>query len=582
MQVTSSKIVMASTQKDVELSQLNTCEKIPYDELLKNHNAKISHKIGDFVKRRLYILNWLPEYDRTKAIGDFISGVTIGLTMIPQSLAYANLANVPAIYGLYSAFMGSIVYIFLGTVKEVSIGPTSLMSIITVSYTYEKPIEYVFIMTFICGCVEMLMGIFKLGFLVDFISVPVVSAFSSSTAILVIVAQLKNLFGIKFKAKSLPLTIVRLAENINQIKIGDTALGLFAIAFLLSLKKLNELGTKSSNLKLKKFLFYFSLCRNALIVLITGFIAYSLSASNIELPFRLSEEVPAGIPSFQLPAFSATVNNETVEFDEIAMDIGSGFILLPLVSILANVAIAKAFTSGKIVDATQEMIALGMCNVLGSFFKSIPTCGAFTRSAVSNASGVQTPFAGIYSAIMALMALTLLTQYFNFIPKATLAAILICAVLSLIDIRIGSKLWNKSKIDFISWIGCIIACIAAGVEVGLLVGVALSMINIFLKAARPNVVIYVDKKKDEQIIYVRPSEGIFFPGIDSLREKINITLIKTDYKYPVVLDMIKISSVDYTALQGIDSIIKDLKKHNLTVTFANVDEKIQRRLNLIK
>ncbi|KAL7028863.1 hypothetical protein ACKWTF_006023 [Chironomus riparius] len=504
---------MESTHKDVELSQLNTCEKIPYDELLKNHNAKISHKIGDFVKRRLYILNWLPEYDRTKAIGDFISGVTIGLTMIPQSLAYANLANVPAIYGLYSAFMGSIVYIFLGTVKEVSIGPTSLMSIITVSYTYEKPIEYVFIMTFICGCVEMLMGVFKLGFLVDFISVPVVSAFSSSTAILVIVAQLKNLFGIKFKAKSLPLTIVRLAENINQIKIGDTALGLFAIAFLLSLKKLNELGTKSSNVKLRKFLFYFSLCRNALIVLITGFIAYTISASDMDLPFKLSEEVPAGIPSFQLPSFTAKVGNETVEFDEIVMDIGSGFILLPLVSILANVAIAKAFTSGKIVDATQEMIALGMCNVLGSFFKSIPTCGAFTRSAVSNQSGIQTPFAGIYSAIMALMALTLLTQYFNFIPKATLAAILICAVLSLviifnyefefiksffdnlmqIDIRIGSKLWNKSKIDFLSWIGCIIACIAAGVEVGLLVGVALSMINIFLKAARPNVVIYVDK-----------------------------------------------------------------------------------------
>lgn len=153
----------ALPEKDIELSQLNTCEKIPYDELLKHHNGKISQKIREFIKRRIYILSWLPEYDRTKAIGDFISGVTIGLTLIPQSLAYANLANVPAIYGLYSAFMGSIVYTILGTVKEVSIGPTSLMSIITVSYTYEKPIEYVFIMTFICGCVEMLMGIFRLG-----------------------------------------------------------------------------------------------------------------------------------------------------------------------------------------------------------------------------------------------------------------------------------------------------------------------------------------------------------------------------------------------------------------------------------
>lgn len=149
--------------KDIELSQLNTYEKISYEELLRSNKGNFSHQLSELIKRRLYILSWLPQYDRTKAIGDFISGVTIGLTMIPQSLAYANLANVPAIYGLYSAFMGSIVYIMLGTVKEVSIGPTSLMSIITVSYTYEKPIEYVFIMTFICGCVEMLMGIFRLG-----------------------------------------------------------------------------------------------------------------------------------------------------------------------------------------------------------------------------------------------------------------------------------------------------------------------------------------------------------------------------------------------------------------------------------
>jgi sodium-independent sulfate anion transporter 11 len=150
-------------EKDLELSELNSCEKIPLENFSDGRKFDYSRKILEVVKRRFYIVNWLPEYDRTKAIGDFIAGVTIGLTMIPQSLAYANLANVPAVYGLYSAFAGSIIYMFLGTVKEVSIGPTSLMSIITVSYTYEKPIEYVFILTFVCGCVEMLMGIFRLG-----------------------------------------------------------------------------------------------------------------------------------------------------------------------------------------------------------------------------------------------------------------------------------------------------------------------------------------------------------------------------------------------------------------------------------
>lgn len=150
-------------QTNLELSEMNFCEKIPLKNFENEKNSNLSVKMLEILKRRFYIVNWLPKYDRTKAIGDFISGITIGLTMIPQSLAYANLANVPAVYGLYSAFAGSIIYMFLGTVREVSIGPTSLMSIITVSYTYEKPIEYVFIMTFVCGCVEMLMGIFRLG-----------------------------------------------------------------------------------------------------------------------------------------------------------------------------------------------------------------------------------------------------------------------------------------------------------------------------------------------------------------------------------------------------------------------------------
>lgn len=150
-------------EKDLELSELNNCERIPLENFSEEKKLDLRHKLLEILKRRIFIVNWLPEYDRTKAIGDFIAGVTIGLTMIPQSLAYANLANVPAVYGLYSAFAGSIIYMFFGTVKEVSIGPTSLMSIITVSYTYEKPIEYVFIMTFVCGCVEMLMGIFRLG-----------------------------------------------------------------------------------------------------------------------------------------------------------------------------------------------------------------------------------------------------------------------------------------------------------------------------------------------------------------------------------------------------------------------------------
>lgn len=167
------------------------------------------------------------------------------------------------------------------------------------------------------------------------------------------------------------------------------------------------------------------------------------------------------------------------------------------------------------------MIALGLANCLGSFFKSIPTCGAFTRSAVSNASGVASPMAGVYSSIMALLALTLLTPYFNYIPKTTLAAILICAVLSLvllvitrvdsslsfialslfqIDFSIAKRLWKTSKIDFASWLGCIVVCLAVGIEIGLLFGVALSVLHILFKAARPETPVTIEKVSHETLL----------------------------------------------------------------------------------
>lgn len=321
-------------------------EKLSLDEFTKKKVSSVGAQTKRFLRRRIFILTWLPEYDRSKALRDLIAGVTLGLTMVPQSLAYANLANVPAQYGLYSAFMGSLVYVLLGTVKEVSIGPTSLMSILTVSYTYEKPVEYVIIMTFVCGCVEFLMGVLKLGFLVDFISAPVVSSFSTSTSLIIIGAQLKNLLGIKFSAKSFPATIVKLVTNVGQTRLGDATVGAFAILFLLFTKNIKDwkIADRPSTPLIKKVLFYISISRNALIVLLTSFFAYQISIHNDHVPFKLSEKVDPGLPEIKLPDFSVVKGNTTIGFIEICSDIGLGLILLPLVSVLANVAIAKSFS----------------------------------------------------------------------------------------------------------------------------------------------------------------------------------------------------------------------------------------------
>ena len=334
--------MIRSVEEDIELSKLSGV-KTSIEEFGKKKDSNVSARLKKFLKRRIFILSWLPDYDRSKAIRDLIAGVTLGLTMVPQSLAYANLANVPAQYGLYSAFMGSLVYVVLGTVKEVSIGPTSLMSIITISYTYEKPVEYVIIMTFVCGCVEFLMGVLKLGFIIDFISTPVVSSFSTSTSLIIIGAQLKNLLGIKFSAKSFPLTIIKLLQNITEIQLGDAAVGAFAIVFLLFFKHIKDVKLVSDRPMVKKCLFYVSISRNALIVLITSYFAYWLSICYENVPFKLSEKVDPGVPSFKMPDFSVEMNNKTIGFVEICSDIGSGLVLLPLVSILAKCCHCKIF-----------------------------------------------------------------------------------------------------------------------------------------------------------------------------------------------------------------------------------------------
>lgn len=198
--------------------------------------------------QRIHILSWITKYDKSLALSDFISGLTLGLTMIPQSIAYAALANLPSQYGLYSGFLGSLIYVFFGTIKEVSIGPTSLMALLTLQYTHDKPVELVILLTFLVGIVELAMGLFKLGFVVvDFISIPVTSAFTSATSLIIIASQLKGLLGVRYNATSFADNVYQLYLNLSSVQWGDTVLSICCIAFLLGLR-VSESVVGESNL----------------------------------------------------------------------------------------------------------------------------------------------------------------------------------------------------------------------------------------------------------------------------------------------------------------------------------------------
>lgn len=542
---------------------------------LRNNHSKTStkSKLKNLLYKRFYILQWIPLYTRFDGISDVIAGVTVGLTMMPQSMAYASLANLPAHYGLYSSFMGAFIYIFFGTIKEVSIGPTSLMALLTLSYTDHLSLDFIILLCFLCGWVELLMGIFKLGFIVDFISAPAISGFTSATSVIIILAQLKGLFGIKFKSKNIFHYIQQFISHSSDIKMYDLILGICCIAFLLVFRKFKDV--KPKNRALKKTFWLLSIGRNALIVLIGSLLAFYFECRNGESPFTLSGTVVPGVPTFQLPNFSTKLGNETVTFVGMVQKLGTGIIVLPVVAVLANVAIAKSFATGKIVDATQEMITLGLCNIFGSFVQSMPTCGAFTRSAVANASGIRTPMAGIYAGTIILLALTFLTPYFYYVPKATLSAVLISAVLFMIDYEIIPKLWSTNRFDLLITTATFIVSLVFGVEQGLLVGVLLNFIPLLKLWTRPKVEFsFSSSKKGSEYLIIKPQLGLYYSAVDYLTQEIIKITSTMDASTPVVIDCSNILQVDYTGIQSLNNLIKSFKTQNQEVLFLNINNDV--------
>lgn len=196
---------------------------------------------------------------------------------------------------------------------------------------------------------------------------------------------------------------------------------------------------------MNKTMWLIGTARNAILVILCGFLGYSLYEDKTS-PLKLIGDIPPGLPSVQPPPFSATVNNNTYSFGEMVSNLGSGIIVVPLIALLENIAICKAFANGKSVDATQELIAIGLSNIANSFVQGYPGNGALSRAAVNNASGVRTPLGGLYTCILVVFALLFFTPYFYFIPKATLAAIIIAAVIFMVEFHVIKPIWRtKSK-----------------------------------------------------------------------------------------------------------------------------------------
>ncbi len=493
------------------------------------------------------IVNWIPHYNGPWGLGDLIAGLTIGLMAVPQSLSYATVAGLPPEYGLYSAFVGVIVYCLFATTKDVTIGPTAIMSLLVgqtiarVNPTNDVSINIAVATcyAFVGGFVMLGIGLFRLGFILEFISSAVVAGFTTGGAITVIISQLPTLLGIKgvnnrADTWNVVYNTFRLLPTANWV---DCMFGLISALALVGMKFISRKYGK-------RYLaaWYIGVARAAIVVLIATLISWFVNRGPVSQgqPPRnaILKNVPNGFTYIAVPP---------VTNPEVMSAVWSGLPVVVVIALLEHVSIAKVFgrINGYMVIPSQECVALGVTNIAASFFGAFPATGSFSRSAVKSQSGVRTPLAGIWTGLVVLGAIFFLGPVFYWIPNASLSAVIMHGVAELISPpSFFKRLWQISPLDFlVTAVTIILACILT-IEIAVEVAVPLALLILLLRLAFPTYTFLVHSKSkdgpaqwtstravgvqqgefgialDQGIVVARLEENVLFPNATRIRDKI--------------------------------------------------------------
>nr|XP_031325132.1 sodium-independent sulfate anion transporter isoform X2 [Camelus dromedarius] len=313
--------------------------------------------------------------------------------------------------------------------------------------------------------------------------------------------------------------------------------------------------------------------RNALVVSFAALVAYSFEVTGYQ-PFVLTGKTPEGLPEPHVPPFSVTTTNGTVSFTEMVQGMGAGLAVVPLVGLLESIAVAKSFASQNNyrVDANQELLAIGLTNILGSIFSSFPVTGSFGRTALNAQSGVCTPAGGLMTGTLVLLSLDYLTSFFYYIPKSALAAVIIMAVVPLFDTKIVRTLWRVKRLDLLPLCVTFLLCFWE-VQYGILAGTLVSVLIVLHSVARPKIQV-----SEGQVLILQPAGGLHFPAIDNLREDILNRALGTSPPRCAILDCTHVFSIDYTVVQGLGELMEDFHKRGVTLALIGLQVPVLRVL----
>ena len=518
------------------------------------------------IKKIIPILEWLPNYEKSLFRDDLIAGITVGIILIPQGIAYALIAGLPPIYGLYCALVPQIIYAIFGSARQVAIGPVATDSLIVATGVStlalagsESYISIAILLALMVGTIQFILGIFNLGFIVNFLSRPVITGFTSAIALIIGVNQFRNLFGVDFiQSDQIHEVLEDIFLQISDYNFHTTIIGLIAIIIILIFRKIDKR------------------IPNALIVVVFGIVTMRYFGRNL-LDVPIVKNIPSGLPSFGIPEFEI---EQIRELFPIALT-------LVMVGYLETISIGKSQETKQDVykvRPNQELISLGLSNIVGSLFKSFPVASSFSRSAINLESGAKTGMAALISVVMVTITLLFLTPLFYFLPKTILAAIIIVAVFGLVSFKEASFLWRANNLDFWLMISTFIATLFFGIEYGISVGVGLSLVVLIFRTSRPYVAelgkvpdanFYRNKERFEEVIIeddilvFRFDAQLFYANASYFRDKLDEMAEKKGKALKlIVLDSESINRTDSTGVEMLKERIKFYQKKGVLFYFA--------------
>lgn len=516
------------------------------------------------MKSFLPILQWLPKYRKEMLFGDAISGITAGILAIAQGMAYAMIAGLPPVFGLYAAMTPQIIYVLLGTSRQLSIGPVAMDSLIVAAgisaigiVGIEEYILAAVFLAFFVGIIQVILGVLKLGFLANFLSKPVLNGFTSAAALIIGLSQLKHMLRVDMQqTNKIHILFQEVILNFSETHFLSLGLGLVGIILIKVFQKINK--------KIPAILIVVSLG-----TIVMYFTQWHLQG------IKIVGEIPVGLPKIGMPKLDK----------QLIIDLFPVAITLAVVGFTEAISIAKAIEEKHTeyqVDPNQELIAVGSGNIIGSFVQSYPTTASFSRSAIQDQGGAKSGIASLFSAALVLLTLLFLTPLFYYLPIPILAAIIMVSIFGLIDIKYPIQLWKKNRDECLAFLITFIITMTVGIPQGIVIGILLSLLTMIFRTSKPHIAILGKIKNteyyknvnrfeeditvDKRILIFRFDAQLFFGNQDYFKkELLKQVAIKGAELELIIINAEAINYIDSSALNMLEKVCTDLRETKIKI-----------------